>query len=739
MAFISRAAFQSKEVPLNLSRSRAGGQGSDELLSTWLEATEPSKARCRARDRTVWFHRPANECFRTLDFAEAIREEYRIKIIRNLAVLFFVVACVYISASAQAAPAGSPHAPVNPSATPEARALLKQIDQISGQFTLTGQHNFPNHVSRWSDRIYDLTGKFPAIFGQDFGFSGGEDKDSVEGRPSMIEEAKRQYRNGAVIALTWHAVRPTDDEPVTFRDSVQGHLTDFEWNELLTPGTDLNNRWVEQVDVIAGYLRQLQDAGVPVLFRPYHEMNGNWFWWGGRPGEHGSAALYRQLYNRFVSVHHLNNLVWVWNVNSPSENAGSIAEYFPGPGFADVVTMDIYGEFKQSYYDDMVALAGDKPIALAEVGAMPSLDVLAKQPRWAYFMMWSGLAESSNSPEQLQAMFHAPHLLNRGDAPFIAPSTPATGDIEPATPKAIPQVTTLMDRLHQTRGTRILSGQINPSSSLTEATQQVSMETSKYPAIFGADIDAAGNATASNQLVDEAVQQNAAGSIVRLRWLAPNPVDVNQTGNAGTSHDSRAIALTDFEWKELMTPGTRLYQHWCAQVDAVAASLNKLQDKNIAVLWAPYPQLNGKQYWWAGRAGIHGSAALDRMLFDRLVNHDEVHNLVWVWQAAPGGFGPGANGPYGEFFPGFLYVDALELSVSRTQSRFRTDTFLQGFAIDKVIGIEINGPAPDPAFFSRETNWAWFLLGPQPSGTANDPSTAQALRTLYGNPRVLTR
>ncbi|MGA8086616.1 MAG: glycosyl hydrolase [Terracidiphilus sp.] len=173
-------------------------------------------------------------------------------------------------------------AAVNPNATPEARELLRQIDQISGHYTLTGQNNFPNHLSRWSDRIYDLTGKFPTIFGQDFGFSGGDDKDSVEGRPSMIQEAIRQYRNGAVIALTWHAVRPTDDEPATFRDSVQGHLTDFEWNELLTPGTNIYNRWVEQVDVIAGYLQQLQAAGVPVLFRPYHEMNGNWFWWGGR-------------------------------------------------------------------------------------------------------------------------------------------------------------------------------------------------------------------------------------------------------------------------------------------------------------------------------------------------------------------------------------------------------------------------------------------------------------------------
>ena len=355
---------------------------------------------------------------------------------------FVLLLLMLVSASrfgnAQAAPDSgtSPHAaPVNPNATPQARALLKQIDAISGHYTLTGQHNFPNSVSRWSDRIYDLTAKYPAVFGQDFGFSGGEDKDSVEGRPSMIEEVERQYRNGAVIALTWHAVRPTDDEPVTFRDSVQGHLTDFEWNELLTPGTDLNKRWVEQVDVIAGYLRQLQEAGVPVLFRPYHEMNGNWFWWGGRPGDHGSTALYRQLYDRFVNVHHLNNLVWVWNVNSPSENAGLITAYYPGPQYADVVTMDIYGEFKQSYYTDMLALAGDKPIALAEVGAMPSLDVLAKQPRWAYFMMWSGLAETANTLDQLQAMFHAPNLLNRGETlHFTAAAAPVVKAIHPVTP-----------------------------------------------------------------------------------------------------------------------------------------------------------------------------------------------------------------------------------------------------------------------------------------------------------------
>jgi len=215
--------------------------------------------------------------------------------------------------------------PVNPHATPEARALLAYLDSISGKQTIAGQHNYPNAGSRWTDMAYDLTGRYPGLFGQDFGFSAGDDKDSMLSRPAMIEEVKRQYRNGVVIALTWHEVRPTDDEPASFRESVQGHLTDYEWQQLLTPGTPLYNRWCTQVDLVAGYLRQLRDAHVPVLFRPYHEINGNWFWWGGRPGQDGSAALYRQLYDRFVNVHHLDNLLWVWNANAPNGgNAGVI-------------------------------------------------------------------------------------------------------------------------------------------------------------------------------------------------------------------------------------------------------------------------------------------------------------------------------------------------------------------------------------------------------------------------------
>jgi mannan endo-1,4-beta-mannosidase len=311
--------------------------------------------------------------------------------------------------------------PVNPHATPEARALLAYLDSISGKQTIAGQHNYPNVGALWTDRAFDLTGKYPGLFGGDFGFSAGEDKDSVLSRPAMIEEVKRQYQNGAVIALTWHEVRPTDDEPVTFKGSVQNHLTDAEWQQLLTPGSPLNLRWQRQVDVVASYLQQLRDAHVPVLFRPYHEMNGNWFWWGGRPGWNGTAALYRQIYDRFVNVHHLDNLLWVWNANAPGGNAGAIESYYPGAQFADVVTMDIYGDFKQEYYTRMVKLAGDKPIALAEVGKLPRPEVLDQQPRWTYFMDWSEFIQNANTEEKAKALYNAPRVLTRDDPRLAAP------------------------------------------------------------------------------------------------------------------------------------------------------------------------------------------------------------------------------------------------------------------------------------------------------------------------------
>jgi mannan endo-1,4-beta-mannosidase len=662
------------------------------------------------------------------------------------------IATIAISLATQLAPAQSiPKSstsrslgPVNSHATPETGALLRYLDSISGHYTMTGQHNFPNDASRWTDRAYDLTGKYPALFGEDFGFSAAEDKDSIESRPSMIAEVKRQYQNGAVIALTWHAVRPTDDEPVSFRDSVQGHLTDFEWHELLTPGTDLNRRWCAQVDVIAGYLEQLRDAHVPVLFRPYHEMNGNWFWWGGRPGKDGSAALYRQLYDRYVNLHHLDNLVWVWNVNTPGGNAGPIADYYPGAQFADVLTMDVYGEFKQEYHTDMLELAAGKPIALGEVGAAPTPDILSAQPHWTYFMIWSNIVDSSNTPESLEAIYSAPQSLTRSDprmSTAMADIRKATTkpNPQPVTTEAIPAVKSLLARLYETSGQTTLSGQVNTPQAPSDSTAAVQTLTGRRPSIYGVELGPTSdnvNPTATLQAIaEEAKKQSQNHAIVVLTWHAPRPTDdspaivVKSTPNAAAN----SAQLTEFEWQQLLTPGTDLYNHWAAQVDAVAATLKELQASAIPILWQPYPDPNGKAFWWAGRKGIHGSAALYRQLFDRLINHDGIHNLLWVWDVAPPSFGPNTPGALTDYFPGLLYCDALALDAESTTSRFRIDTYLAHLGVGKLIALNLTTRIPPPEYFTQQRNWTWFIVSPE---IAQAPDQSDSLRNLYTSPRV---
>jgi mannan endo-1,4-beta-mannosidase len=343
--------------------------------------------------------------------------------------------------------------PVTPNASPEAVALLKYIQGLSGNHTLTGQHNYPNTKDASTRLAARAWGKTPAIFGQDFGFAKPGDKDAAAARPDMIAEVKQQYEQGSIITLCWHAVPPTADEPVTFQPipgratnplaSVSGRLTDEQWNDVITPGTELYNHWCAQVDVIAGYLKQLQAAHIPVLWRPYHEMNGDWFWWGGRRGARGTTVLYRQLFDRLVNHHHLNNLIWIWSVDRPSLPERQFAGFYPGAGYFDVAALDVYhGDFQKSYYDDLLKLAAGKPITLAEVGPPPALAVLEQQPKWTWWMLWAfgGRETPSATNDPMRTLVNDPRSLSLDDPAYlqgIAPIRAASGLTPlPATPRS---------------------------------------------------------------------------------------------------------------------------------------------------------------------------------------------------------------------------------------------------------------------------------------------------------------
>lgn len=339
-------------------------------------------------------------------------------------------------------PAAPPYTcdPVNPDATPEARALLKDLCAISGKYTLSGQHNFPARLSQHSDKLARSAGKYPALWGSDFGFTGGDDKDSMEHRQEMIDEARKQAAQGSIIVFCWHMLRPTEDEPgapgASWRGSVQARLTDEQWAELITPDTPLHKRWEKYMDAAAGYLKQLRDARIPVLFRPMHENNGSFFWWGGRPGMGGTAELFRQVYARMVYVHHLDNLLWVWNQNGPAPT-GEFISYFPGHKYADILSYDNYRELSDRFYYELLDLAEGKPVALGEIGQPFAPELLNTQSKWAFFMGWADIFErwgddcrSGEAPEQCEArqarlktLFASPRVLGRGELSKVTGKT----------------------------------------------------------------------------------------------------------------------------------------------------------------------------------------------------------------------------------------------------------------------------------------------------------------------------
>ncbi|MEO5912220.1 MAG: glycosyl hydrolase [Pelobium sp.] len=336
-------------------------------------------------------------------------------------------------------------APVTKNASPEARALLTYFQNISGEYLMTGQHNFPNAQDKNSQFAANYIGKTPVVYSADFGFASAGDKDSYKARQEIVDEAIKQNKLGSIITICWHAVPPTANEPVTFQPlpgadstklaSVQGRLSDQQFKDVLTPGTALYKNWCKQIDTIAVYLKKLQHANVPIVWRPYHEMNGAWFWWGGRviQDEYSTVKLYRQLFDRLVNYHKINNLIWMWNVDRPSTPERKFTNFYVGDKYFDIASLDVYGsDYNQDYYDGLLALANGKPIAFGEVGNPPTTDVIKKQPKWTYYVIWAGMVRNTTKNEY-QKLLNDSHVLFQEDYAYrkaIAPYRKIAG-IEP--------------------------------------------------------------------------------------------------------------------------------------------------------------------------------------------------------------------------------------------------------------------------------------------------------------------
>jgi len=316
----------------------------------------------------------------------------------------------------------SKYLPCNPAASGEARSLLNYLSDLRGKGILLGQHT-QTMAQEETAYIYEATGKTPALCGFEllayspninYSESTKECLTEVEENKNTLETAWLWAQRKAIITFTWHWFSPLYGTDKAFYQK----NTSFDARLALEEGTPERKAFISDMDAMAELLKPFCEKRVPILWRPFHEANGDWFWWGGR-GPETARRLWLDMFERYTRVHELNNLIWVWNSPLP--------EGYVGDENCDIISRDVYLKEHthsdyQKEYDELVKItAADKITALGETGPIPSLAALSQtRVPWTWFMTWSkGCCYNLTSREELKAMYNNDYGITLDKLPAL--------------------------------------------------------------------------------------------------------------------------------------------------------------------------------------------------------------------------------------------------------------------------------------------------------------------------------
>ena len=308
----------------------------------------------------------------------------------------------------------------NPSASQQAKKVYEFLLQQSGKKTLSGTMSGSSNSNDFADLIYSNVGKYPALTGYDFIFlqySPTPESWSWKVNYNDISAAREQWNNNGLVSYMWHWNVPTSESAWkngTEKGDYTGYAfysdkTAFDIKEALKEGTWQNQFLMKDIEEVASYLKNLRDAGIPVIWRPLHEAAGNynlysdngaWFWWG-KGGAEPCKQLWRLLYDQFTNVHGLNNLIWVWTVDATAGCEDQYDDWYPGDDVVDIVGVDIYENNTDARTRQFQALVdvtkGNKLVSVSECGNIPDPDkCFAQGNAWSWFMVWCTYDENNN-------------------------------------------------------------------------------------------------------------------------------------------------------------------------------------------------------------------------------------------------------------------------------------------------------------------------------------------------------
>ena len=294
----------------------------------------------------------------------------------------------------------------NPNASAQTRSLYSFLCDTYGKHVISGQQE-----STWMgsenyefDIIKRASGKYPALRGLDYM---GDDFSGCNRR------AKSWYQQGGIVTICWHC---GSDFSGSHTESMNSELN---WSKALTEGTAEYNALIAGMDKGAKALLELKEAGVPVIWRPFHEFDGKWFWWG-KGGAENFKKLWRIMYDRYTNYWGLDNLIW---------NLGYCGDvndgWYPGDEYVDIIGADTYVNHTDSLVGiySKTAQVAQKPVCLHENGPIPDPDKLeADGSKWLWFMTWhTSFIDSNeiNTASYLNKVYNSDYLLTLDELPDV--------------------------------------------------------------------------------------------------------------------------------------------------------------------------------------------------------------------------------------------------------------------------------------------------------------------------------
>ena len=346
----------------------------------------------------------------------------------------------------------------DPQATPATQRLMDYLTEVYGKNMLSGQQeiygsgNDGNYELEF-DWIYDLSGKYPAIRGFDlmnYNPLYGWDDGTTE---RMIDWVKNR---GGIATASWHINVPRNFTAYKLGDFVDWKEatykpteTNFNTTNAVIPGTKEYQYVQMTISDLAEQLQILQENNVPVIFRPYHEAEGNgglngegaWFWWAS-----GGAEVYKDLwdmlYKELTETYGLHNLIWTYNSFVYSTSPG----WYPGDDKVDIVGFDKYNTIynrddglsgvpnedaiSSIFYQLVDLTKGTKMVAMTENDTVPSLqNLLDEKAAWLYFCPWYGeylMDEAYNFKATLKELYQSDYVITLDELPDLNAENPQT-------------------------------------------------------------------------------------------------------------------------------------------------------------------------------------------------------------------------------------------------------------------------------------------------------------------------